>query len=566
MPKLDNLGIATKIGLIVALLTIVCAGSVGFATLRMDGLGADYADVVTRVDSNTTLVARIGRRAEAYMSLAYQLAAETTDAGNARLSAGLSKTQQELETLMTATRQALPEHAAIMDPVFAKIRAVFPACEPAVKFAASTTSADDSLKAAARLKAECDPSARDALEDQRKLVDALIAAAAARSQALADETHGSIVTVITSATIGLLVTLIVALWIGIKGLSQPIGYLKSVMDRLARNDLAAQIPFAGRRDEIGEMARTVAVFKTNALEVERLRADQERAKAEAEVAQKAKLNQTADAFQETVGNLVSMLSSAATELQATAESMTSTATRTNQQASTVAAAAEEAGAGVQTVAAAAEELAASIGEINRQVSESARITVQAVNDARRTDTIVRALADSAQKIGQVVELITTIAEKTNLLALNATIEAARAGDAGKGFAVVASEVKHLAQQTTKATEDIGAQINQIQGATVDAVEAIKNISTTIERVSAIATTIASAVEQQGAATAEIARNVQQTASSTQAVSANIGGVSMAANDTGAAAQQVLGAAGEVTKQSGMLSTEMNRFVAGIRAA
>jgi methyl-accepting chemotaxis protein len=221
---------------------------------------------------------------------------------------------------------------------------------------------------------------------------------------------------------------------------------------------------------------------------------------------------------------------------------------------------------VQTVAAAAEELTASIHEISRQVAQSAKITGKAVDDARRTDTIVRALADGAQKIGDVVQLITGIAAHTNLLALNATIEAARAGDAGKGFAVVASEVKSLAGQTAKATEEIGAQIRQIQDATGEAVQAINAIGTTIEEVNVIASNIAAAVEEQGAATAEIARNVQQTAASTQKVTVTIASVSQAANDTGAAAGQVLSAAGGLSQQASQLTNEVNDFVAGVRAA
>jgi methyl-accepting chemotaxis protein len=282
--------------------------------------------------------------------------------------------------------------------------------------------------------------------------------------------------------------------------------------------------------------------------------------------QKIAMNRTADAFETKVGKLVSMLSLDATKLQATAHSMSVTATQTNQQATTVAAAAEEASAGVQTVAAAAEQLTASIQEIGRQVTQSTKITGKAVEDTRRTDKIVRALADGALKIGDVVQLITGIAAQTNLLALNATIEAARAGDAGKGFAVVASEVKSLAGQTAKATEEIGAQIRQIQDATGEAVQAIQAIGATIGEVNVIASNIAAAVEEQGAATAEIARNVQRTASSTQEVTATIAGVSHTANDTGTAAGQVFGAATGLSQQAEQLTNEVNKFVVGIRAA
>ena len=271
-------------------------------------------------------------------------------------------------------------------------------------------------------------------------------------------------------------------------------------------------------------------------------------------------------FQDKVGGLVAGLSEAAAGLEANARTMTETARQANAQAATMTSASEAASVGVSTVAAAAEELAASIGEISRQVAQSARITSQAVGDAQRTDVIVRALSEGAQKIGHVVGLITNIAGQTNLLALNATIEAARAGDAGKGFAVVASEVKSLANQTAKATGEIGTQISQIQAATEEAVSAIRGILATIEEVSAIAVSISAAVEQQGAATAEIARNVQQTAQSAREVTINIGGVSEAATRSGNAANAVLAAAANLSSQTGRLSNEIAAFVTEIKAA
>jgi methyl-accepting chemotaxis protein len=362
---------------------------------------------------------------------------------------------------------------------------------------------------------------------------------------------------------------VIALVVGfamVRGISVPIGRMTAVMKRLSEHDLSVAIPGEGRGDEIGAMATAVAVFRDGMAEADQLLAEQERLKQEAAAAQKAARNRTADGFEQSVGGLIGMMSSAATELQATAQAMTATAAETNRQAASVAEAAGQASAGVQTVAASAEELTASVGEISRQVAQSARMSGKAVEEARRTDRIVRELADGAARIGDVVGLITGIAGQTNLLALNATIEAARAGEAGKGFAVVASEVKGLANQTAKATEEIAQQIGQIQASTRDAVSAIKDIATAIEEVSAIATTIASAVEEQGAATAEIARSVQQTAARTQDVSASIGGVGQAANDTGAAATQVLGASNELSVQAEKLSAEVQSFLAGVRAA
>jgi methyl-accepting chemotaxis protein len=271
-------------------------------------------------------------------------------------------------------------------------------------------------------------------------------------------------------------------------------------------------------------------------------------------------------FETKTGELVGRVSTAATQLQATAQSMTGISTEAMQQATTVAAASEEASTNVQTVAAAAEELASSITEISRQVAQSAKVAGKALEDARRTDGVVQALAEGAQKIGEVVGLISNIAGQTNLLALNATIEAARAGDAGKGFAVVASEVKSLATQTAKATEDIARQIAQIQTATTDAVASIQGIGTTIGEISEIAAAIAAAVEEQGAATQEIARNVQQAAAGTQEVSASIVGVSQGANETSSAASELMGAAADLSQQSEQLRGEIGLYIAGVLAA
>ena len=341
---------------------------------------------------------------------------------------------------------------------------------------------------------------------------------------------------------------------------------KTRMQHIASGSIDQVVEETERGDEIGRMAETLEMLRQTALTARTLEAKQIATKQQGENEKREALIALADRFDASVGRLVGMMASGSTELETTAQSMTGTAERTNQQATVVSTAAAEASARVQTVATAAEELSTSISEISRQVAQSAKITDRAVENARRTDTIVRALADGAQQIEHVAELISSIAGQTNLLALNATIEAARAGEAGRGFAVVASEVKSLASQTAEATKEIGTRISQIQGATKEAVEAIQGITATIEEVSAIATTIGSAIEEQGAATAEIARNVTQTAQATQEVTANIGGVSTAAHETGGAASLVLSAASNLSKQAEQLSGEVNVFLAGVRAA
>jgi methyl-accepting chemotaxis protein len=351
-----------------------------------------------------------------------------------------------------------------------------------------------------------------------------------------------------------------------RAIVRPVKAMTGAMGRLSQGDMTTEIPGTARKDEIGDMSQAVRVFKDSMVEAERLRAEQERQKAEAAAQRKADMGRLADQFEAAVGGIVKTVASAATELRAAAQSMSSTAEETNKQAQAVASASNEAATSVQTVASAAEELSASVDEIARQITQSNDVAAKAVREAETTNGEVSALATAAQKIGDVVRLIEEIASQTNLLALNATIEAARAGEAGKGFAVVASEVKTLATQTGKATEEITGQIAAVQTATQNSVTAIKGIGETIRSISTISGTIAAAVEEQTAATREIARNVQQAAQGTSEVTENIVSVSQAANDTGAAAGQVLGSAEELSHQAELLRGELSRFIEVVRAA
>ena len=358
---------------------------------------------------------------------------------------------------------------------------------------------------------------------------------------------------------------LVAGWMIVNGVSVPIRGMTTAMSRLAQHDLTTEILGIERKDEVGQMANAVLVFKNSMIEADRLKEEQEAAQ-RAAAARSAKVDTLTRDFDQRVQGVVQTVASQATQMQASAQSMSASAEESTKQAGAVAAASEESAANVQTVASAAEELSSSIAEIGRQVSHSSQIAATAVTEAAKANEMVQGLLNASQKIGEIVALINEIADQTNLLALNATIEAARAGEAGKGFAVVAAEVKNLATQTSKATEEIGAQITSVQGATQNAVNAIGSIGKTISEIDQISAAIAAAVEEQGAATQEIARNVEEAAKGTQEVSSNIGGVTEAANSTGAVANQVLASARSLTEQSGELRSLVQSFLTEVKAA
>ena len=384
--------------------------------------------------------------------------------------------------------------------------------------------------------------------------------------ALQEQVHTAMLQQIGLAAGGLFSLIVLLILVSTRMIGRPLALMNDAMAKIAAGDNSIGIPSTEKHDDIGAMARTVQVFKENAIEIERMRAEQIEAEKRAQEEKRQAMLKLAGDFEDRVKGVVDTVSSSATELQSMAESMNATADRTNQQSTVVASASEQASANVQTVAAATEEMSATVGEISRQVEQSAQIAQRAVTEAENTNGTVQGLAEAAEKIGAVVELITGIAEQTNLLALNATIEAARAGDAGKGFAVVASEVKNLANQTAQATEEISQQIAGIQTATEDSVEAIGGISKIIHELDEIATAIASAVEEQSAATGEIANGSQQAAQGTNDVSSNIEGISRAAGETGTASGQVLTSAQDLAKQSTDLGNEIDKFLAQIRAA
>ncbi len=439
--------------------------------------------------------------------------------------------------------------------------------------------------------------ARAAIRADVQFNDGFGRKAAETANALGD---GARVAIVVVLAVVVAATLAIS-WMAIATVSRPVRHMAGVMRRIAVGDLGAPVPGTGERSEIGEMAAALAVFKDNLARTRQIEEDAALARASAEEQRKRAIREMAAGFEAAVGDVIGMVAAAATELQATAASMSGTAAETAAQSTAVAAAAEQAASNVGTVAVAAEELGASVQEIGRQVGGSTDLARRAVVEADQTGALVQELSAAVARIGDVVGLISSIAShtesgrslpdsvssaraapersrfphreainrkayQTNLLALNATIEAARAGAAGRGFAVVAAEVKALAGQTAKATSEISGQIEQIQASTGHAVASIQGITARIREIDAVAASIAAAVEQQGAATQEIARNVSQAAIGADEVTGNIAGVAGAAEETGAAAAQVLAASSELSRHSEHLTSEVGRFLATVRAA
>ncbi len=378
--------------------------------------------------------------------------------------------------------------------------------------------------------------------------------------------HETLWTIVYATIAVMLVSIVLSYFIARSTIVRPLKASIAAMNTLAEGDLTVAIPATSRGDEIGEIITALAVFKANGLEVERMKAEQAAMEARAAEQRKADMMKLATEFEGAVGQIVETVSSASTELEASAGTLSATSDHSQVRATAVAGASEEAATNVQSVAAATEELSSSVHEISRQVQSAARIAGEAVSQAYNTNNRVGELAAAAARIGDVVELINTIAGQTNLLALNATIEAARAGEAGRGFAVVAAEVKALAEQTAKATGEISLQVSGIQKATEDSVSAIKEISTTIGQMSEIASVIAAAVEEQGATTQEISRNVQQAAEGTMQVSANITDVQRGVEEAGSASSHVLSAAQSLSGESARLKREVGNFLRSVRAA
>jgi methyl-accepting chemotaxis protein len=560
--NLSNMKILYKILACFLLLSIVVGGGLWYATSKMFAIDQLYSRILDTDVQGLQAGMRANQRAFNFGRLSWRIVAETELADMQKTSQEIAANHKEFLDNIATAKKLLPAFAADFDQAARMFDKTMTVSYPQIEKATMANNNEEALRLSKAMMNET-----RLLRDHMTAITAkLDADIAARSDAATAEVVSTIR--LTVATVGgaFLAVLALAFAIVRFGVVRPIDRLKAVMEAFAAGDFRAVVPGAERGDEIGGMAKTVEVFKTNGLEVERLKNEQEAIEQRAAEQRKAEMKRIADDFERAVGEIVHTVSSASTELEASAATLTTTSARSQERTTAVAAASEEASTNVQSVASATEEMSSSITEISRQVQDSARIANEAVHQALKTNERVGELAKAASRIGDVVELINTIAGQTNLLALNATIEAARAGEAGRGFAVVASEVKALAEQTGKATGEIGQQITGIQTATQESVAAIKEIGDTISKMSEIASTIASAVEEQGAATQEISRNVQQAAQGTQQVSSNIIDVQHGVSETGSASAQVLSAAQSLSRDSNRLKDEVGKFLNTVRAA
>jgi methyl-accepting chemotaxis protein len=558
-----NIAIIAKIAVPATIVAVVSIGIVLYASLAVTQLSDTAAALV---DGNATRV-QLALQAES----AFNSAAVSEK--NVILSADEKAAKANIETYdkaTTATLEAISRFEAITQA--ADQRELIETFRTAVNNRRQASAQVFELALAGKTKEAFDYSRGVAAKFRQvamgavgKLIAMNVAQMGAARNASVEMAARTRAWLVIGAAGGLICAFGVLGWIALYQISRPLAFMTGEMTKLANGDLDIQIEGVDRADEVGGLARSLQVFKENAITARRLEEEQRQQQIQKERRQKV-VEEHIAVFDAQIREALDTLSSASTEMHATAGSMSATAEETSMQAKAVADASDQASANGQTVAAATEELHASTNEISRQVTQSAEFASTAVVEAERTNATIQGLAETAQKIGEVVSLIQSIASQTNLLALNATIEAARAGEAGRGFAVVASEVKALATQTAKATEEISAQISAIQGETNLAVDAIKAIGGTIGKMHEIATAIAAAVEQQGVATKDISHNIQLVAQSTNAVASNIAGVNEAAHETGTAAAQVLTAADDLSRQSDTLRTNVNGFLNNIRAA
>ncbi|MGX7742547.1 methyl-accepting chemotaxis protein [Rhodopseudomonas parapalustris] len=560
--QLSNVKLLYKILGCFLLLSVVVGFGIWFATAKMEEINRTYAAMLENEVQGMKANFRANARLYNFGRMSWRIIAETEPAEMQRLSREIAANHKEFSEFVAQAKKGLPQFAADFDRIDRMFDDMIQKDYAALERA--TMANDNAL--AVRLARDLAKRNQSVRELQLSITNRLDKELGDRSHAASADVASTVKLTILLVGGGFLAVLALAFAIVQLGIARPIGRLVGDLQAMARGQ-DVEVSGTERGDEIGQTANAVNDIKLmlseKAKQEAQAKADQDRIIA---AQRKQEMEKLAHHFEAAVGEVIQAVSSASNELEASATTLTSSARRAQEVTTSVAAASEQASANVQSVASATEEMASSVTEISRQVQDSARIAHEAVTQAQRTNERVAELSQAATRIGDVVELINTIAGQTNLLALNATIEAARAGEAGRGFAVVAAEVKALAEQTAKATGEISQHIGGIQVATHESVTAIREIGATISKMSEIASTIASAVEEQGAATQEISRNVQQAAQGTQQVSASVVDVQRGAGETGSASTQVLSAAQSLANDSNRLKMEVGKFLETVRAA
>ncbi|MGX7741440.1 methyl-accepting chemotaxis protein [Rhodopseudomonas parapalustris] len=563
---LSRISIRTKVTSLVAILLIAMSGLGALSLLKLSTMNARTTEITTNWLPTVTLLGQMRAEVLEYRMRLRDHLLETDDTAMTSIERQIETTEERIKSAQKRYEALIssPEERQIYQTwveAWDKYRTMAPKL---LELSRKANNGQISVEGMNLLTKTMVPFGVRMDADFQKDIDLNNKGAADASAAAAATYSSAFFIVLSILALAVLVSVVASVMV-IRDITTGIGSIIKPMQALGQGDLSADVPYRGVSTEIGAMADALQIFK-EALIAKKAADEAAAREAEAKIARGQRVDSATRQFETAIGQIVETVSSASTELEASAGTLTATAGHAEELTTAVAAASEQASANVQSVASATEEMSSSISEISRQVQESARIANDAVDQARKTNDSVGMLSTAAARIGDVVELINTIAGQTNLLALNATIEAARAGDAGRGFAVVAAEVKALAEQTAKATGEIGQQITGIQAATDQSVAAIREIGLTIGRMSEIASTIASAVEEQGAATQEISRNVQQAAQGTQQVSSNITDVQRGATETGTASGQVLSAAKSLSQDSSRLRDEVARFLETVRAA
>jgi len=561
-----NWPVILKILSVVSLLFFTAAAGFTVLAVKMSEIDRSFVTLIQHDAVGATAIAGVNRAIVFTGRSIFETITATNAAGHARARENRERGMEAFTAQIARAKEAMPDRAEQFAGFATRFASIIgDACASTIKVASQAEDAEDSQRATTFMRVKCDPLLQALSQDVSTVVDELQAHVTRQSTDLAEASGATLQAVLWAVGIVMVLALGICLLVAKRGIVNPIRAVTDALNALANDDLGVEIQGRDRKDELGAMARSTEMLRQGLADAERLREEatlQEQRSAER---LKAERNQIADGFQQSMGALADAFAHSSSEVSRAARDLSTTAEETSRQARAVGGAAAQASSNVQTVAASTEEMTASIREIAQQVTHAAKIAVTASEETERTQNEIIDLSQAAAKIGEVVDLITNIASQTNLLALNATIEAARAGEMGKGFAVVAQEVKQLAAQTAKATDEIASKVSEIQGATQRTVGSIDKIVGTIADIRQATSTISSAIEEQGAATQEIATNTQHAAHGTGTVNDNIVGVGRAAEMTGAASTQLMTLSEALSGQASDLQTQVQTFVATLRA-